>query len=200
VLARLAEGHTEAVAILAEADRSPVPGALYGMWAAKSGGTGATLENGALTGTVRFCPGLSVLAHLRERGEADEHQPAHVGAMHTALGSAEAILAGAAGGEVDTLLAGTCRAAAERTAVEALERALKVTGPTPACRDRRFAQRVAGLPVYLRQHHAERDLAALGRAVHACRPLEHGPRRSSIVAEDRIAYRIRHCSPPDAAR
>ncbi|MCR6482525.1 acyl-CoA/acyl-ACP dehydrogenase [Amycolatopsis sp. OK19-0408] len=251
VLARLAEGHTDAVAILAEADRSPVPGALYGVWAAKSGGTGAALQNGSVTGTVRFCSGLSTLeralvaagdqlvevdladpgvrrhpdawqavgmdasdsgdvvfdgvpatlvgppgwyvarpgfalggagvaavwlggaagvldgalAYLRERGEADEHQLAHVGAMHTALSCAEAVLVRAAAAEVNALVAGTCRAAAERTAVEVLERALKVTGPTPACRDRRFAQRVADLPVYVRQHHAERDLAALGRTV-----------------------------------
>ncbi|WP_370963155.1 acyl-CoA dehydrogenase family protein [Amycolatopsis sp. cg9] len=250
-LARLAEGHADAVAILAEAGRSPVPGALYGVWAAKSGGTGAALEDGVLTGTVRFCSGLSlldralvaagdrlveadladpgvrrhpdawqavgmdasdsgdvvfdgvradlvgppgwyvarpgfalggagvaavwlggaagvfdgVLAYLRDRGGADEHQLAHVGAIHTALTAAEAVLARAAGEPVGPLSAGTCRAAAERTAVEVLDRALKVTGPTPACRDRRFAQRVADLPVYVRQHHAERDLAALGRDV-----------------------------------
>ncbi|EOD57223.1 acyl-CoA dehydrogenase family protein, partial [Amycolatopsis vancoresmycina] len=251
-LARLAEGHTDAVAILEEAGRSPVPGALYGVWAAKSGGTGAALEDGVLTGTVRFCSGLTlldralvaagdhlvevdladpgvrrhpdawqavgmdasdsgdvvfdgvraevlgppgwyvarpgfalggagvaavwlggaagvfdgVLAYLRDRGTADEHQLAHLGAMHTALSTAEAVLARAAAADVvDALLAGTCRAAAERTAVEILERALKVTGPTPACRDRRFAQRIADLPVYVRQHHAERDLAALGRDV-----------------------------------
>ncbi|WP_318306853.1 acyl-CoA dehydrogenase family protein [Amycolatopsis solani] len=252
-LARLAEGHADAVAILAEAGLSPAAGALYGVWAAKSGGTGAVLEGGALTGTVRFCSGLSVLdralvaagdrlveadladprvrrhpdawqavgmdasdsgdvvfdgvpgtpvgppgwyvarpgfalggagvaavwlggaagvadgvlAYLRERGGADEHQLAHVGAIHTALSAADAVLARAARGPVDPLVAGTCRAAAERAAVEVLERALKVTGPTPACRDRRFAQRVADLPVYVRQHHAERDLAALGRDVLA---------------------------------
>ncbi|WP_284748823.1 acyl-CoA dehydrogenase [Amycolatopsis sp. RTGN1] len=250
-LARLAEGHADAVTILAEAGRSAAPGALYGVWAAKSGGTGAVWDGGALTGTVRFCSGLSlleralvaagdrlvevdladpgvrrhpdawqavgmdasdsgdvvfdgvpgtlvgpprwyvarpgfalggagvaavwlggaaglldgVLAYLRERGGADEHQLAHVGAMHTALSCAEAVLARAAESDVDALVAGTCRAAAERAAVEVLERALKVTGPTPACRDRRFAQRVADLPVYVRQHHAERDLAALGRLV-----------------------------------
>ena len=39
-LARLAEGHTDAVAILAEAGRKPVPDALYGVWAARSSGTG----------------------------------------------------------------------------------------------------------------------------------------------------------------
>ena len=41
-LARLAEGHADAVAILAEAGRAPVPRALYGVWASRSRGTGAT--------------------------------------------------------------------------------------------------------------------------------------------------------------
>jgi hypothetical protein len=37
------------------------------------------------------------------------------------------------------------------------------SGSTPCVSDRRHARRVADLPVYLRQHHAERDLAELGR-------------------------------------
>jgi hypothetical protein len=60
-LARLAEGHTDALAILAEAGAQPAPGALYGVWAARSGGTGAELIGGPghriLRGTVRFCSG-----------------------------------------------------------------------------------------------------------------------------------------------
>src|SRR5580692_7760179 len=32
-LARLAEAHTDAIAILAEAGRAAIPGALYGVWA-----------------------------------------------------------------------------------------------------------------------------------------------------------------------
>jgi hypothetical protein len=33
------------------------------------------------------------------------------------------------------------------------------------CRDPRFAQRLADLQVYVRQHHAEKDMAAIGKAV-----------------------------------
>jgi alkylation response protein AidB-like acyl-CoA dehydrogenase len=66
-LARLAEGHTDALAILREAGARPVPDALYGVWAARSGGTGAELGDGpgagTLRGTVRFCSG----AHLLDR-------------------------------------------------------------------------------------------------------------------------------------
>jgi alkylation response protein AidB-like acyl-CoA dehydrogenase len=259
-LARLAEGHTDAVAILGEAGRTPVPGALYGVWAAKSGGTGAVLEDGKLGGTVRFCSGLSLLdralvaagdrlveidladpgvqrhpdtwqavgmdasdsgdvvfddilmaadaligppdwyvgrtgfalgaggvaavwlggvagvvdatlAHLRETGRADEHQLAHLGAMHAALRSAEALLLHAAGvieAAADPWhVAGTCRAGVERAVREILDHAPRLTGTGPLCRDRRFAQRLADLEVYVRQHHAERDLAALGHQVLA---------------------------------
>lgn len=259
-LARLAEGHTDAIAILDEAGRPAVPGALYGVWAAKSGGTGAVLEDGRLGGTVRFCSGLSLLdralvvagdqlvevdladpgvhrhpdawqaigmdasdsgdvdfadilvaadalvgppdfyagrpgfalggagvaavwlggaagvvdaavAHLRETGRADEHQLAHVGAMHAALRSAEALLLQAAGTMADTAdpwhVACTCRAGVERAVRDVLDHAPRLTGPGPMCRDRRFAQRLADLGVYVRQHHAERDLAALGRQVLA---------------------------------
>ncbi len=60
-LARLAEGHTDALAILAEAGADPMPDALYGVWAARSGGTGAELAGSSdhpiLRGTVRFCSG-----------------------------------------------------------------------------------------------------------------------------------------------
>ncbi len=64
-LARLAEGHTDATAILAEAGRTPEPRALYGVWAARSSGTGARLTGSAgdlrLHGTVRFCSGARTL-------------------------------------------------------------------------------------------------------------------------------------------
>lgn len=258
-LARLAEGHTDALAILAEAGRAPVPGALYGVWAARSGGTGAWLADGVLTGTVRFCSGASTIDRalvaalpdgggpgllldvdltdprlhpdpdswpalgmdasdsldvrfdgvpatpvgepgwyvgrrgfalggagvaavwlggaagvldtvLAQLSQPDDHQLAHLGALHTALRSADALLSEAAdavdrdGGPAGTLTA-TCRAAAERAARDVLDRVPRVTGPTPLCRDRRFAQQLADLEVYVRQHHAERDLAALGRAV-----------------------------------
>lgn len=56
VLARLAEGHTDALAILAEAGRTPTPDSLYGVWAARSG-PGLWLREGRLCGTLRFCSG-----------------------------------------------------------------------------------------------------------------------------------------------
>ncbi|ASR37215.1 acyl-CoA dehydrogenase [Prauserella marina] len=255
-LARLAEGHTDALAILAESGAKPVPGALYGVWAAKSGGTGAVLDNGVLSGTVRFCSGAHLLdralvaagdllvevdlrderierdergwqaigmaasdsadvtfdripvgpqdviggegwyisrpgfayggcgvaavwlggcrgvvgdvsAYLRDR-EPDEHQLAHLGAMHTAMAASEALLERTADAidsgavrdaKLDTRL---CRAAVEDCAMRVLAEAPKVTGPTPLCRDRSFARRHADLLVYVRQHHGERELAAIG--------------------------------------
>ena len=60
-LARLAEGHVDAVAILRELGGRPRPDARYGVWAARPGGVGACLVGAAgtrrLTGTVRFCSG-----------------------------------------------------------------------------------------------------------------------------------------------
>jgi alkylation response protein AidB-like acyl-CoA dehydrogenase len=65
-LARLAEAHCDAVAILAEAGRVPRPGALYGVWAAE--GPGSTIEVGVtpggqwtLRGTKRYCSGAPLL-------------------------------------------------------------------------------------------------------------------------------------------
>ncbi|MEQ3553410.1 acyl-CoA dehydrogenase family protein [Pseudonocardia nematodicida] len=63
--ARLREGHTDALAILAELGAAPVPDAAYGVWASRAGGTGATLRPAAggwrVDGIVRFCSGASVL-------------------------------------------------------------------------------------------------------------------------------------------
>jgi alkylation response protein AidB-like acyl-CoA dehydrogenase len=113
----------------------------------------------------------SVLAELGERGKQDQHQLAHVGTMFTVLRSAEALLSRVAD-DIDAApaldamrAAQLCRAAVEHAAGEILGRAPKVTGPGPMCRDRRFPQQLADLQVYVRQHHAERDLAALGAEV-----------------------------------
>lgn len=82
VVARLIEGHLDAVAILDEAGRPAVPGALYGVWASASGGTGLTVSHGrrdsggfrqnrqesrpdvtagVLSGLMRFCSGAQLL-------------------------------------------------------------------------------------------------------------------------------------------
>lgn len=62
-LARLVEGHTDAVAILHEAGRKPVSGAVYGVWASRAGGQGAMYDDSrrVLTGTVPMCSGATVI-------------------------------------------------------------------------------------------------------------------------------------------
>jgi alkylation response protein AidB-like acyl-CoA dehydrogenase len=266
-LARLAEGHVDALAILAEAGRISAPDALYGVWAAKAGGTGAAVERTSgglrLTGLIRFCSGGSVLDRalvaaaapggtgwlievdlaapgvhpdldswpalgmdasdsldvrfdevsitedmiigtddwyvrrrgfrlgsggvaaiwlggamggydrvvglLRERGEPDEHQLAHVGALASMLHATDALLANTAHAidadpELDlTGAIGAAKSAAERAGRAIVDIAPRITGPGPLCWDRSFAQHLADLAVYIRQHHAERDLARLGR-------------------------------------
>jgi hypothetical protein len=54
------------------------------------------------------------------------------------------------------------RLAAEDCATLVLAEAGRALGATPYCRDARFAAMAADLPVFIRQSHAERDLAALG--------------------------------------
>ncbi len=61
-VARLAEGHADALAVLAEADRSPVPGSLYGVWASESSAGALSLTaDGRLDGVKPFCSGLGIV-------------------------------------------------------------------------------------------------------------------------------------------
>lgn len=61
--------------------------------------------------------------------------------------------------------AGQLRAQCEQGALEVLERVGRALGAAPLCRDARHAALAADLPVYLRQSHAESDLARLGQLV-----------------------------------
>ena len=64
-IARVAEAHTDAVAILHEAGRTEVPGALYGVWAAEDPACHLELlgvgraSTSVLTGTKAFCTGAT---------------------------------------------------------------------------------------------------------------------------------------------
>jgi hypothetical protein len=51
----------------------------------------------------------------------------------------------------------------EHAVDEAITRTGRALGPKPLAMDAEHAQRVADLTMYVRQSHAERDLAALGR-------------------------------------
>lgn len=55
------------------------------------------------------------------------------------------------------------RLAAERCARVVMDEVGRTLGAAPFCRDARFARMAADLPVFIRQSHAERDFAALGR-------------------------------------
>ncbi len=59
-LARMVEAHTDAVAILAEAGRVPVPGALYGVWASEIPSQPLHLDAG-LKGSKSFCTGAGLV-------------------------------------------------------------------------------------------------------------------------------------------
>jgi alkylation response protein AidB-like acyl-CoA dehydrogenase len=64
-LARLAEAHWDAVAILAEAGRKPKPGALYGVWAAEIPNQPLRLEysgtGSRINGSKMFCSGAGLV-------------------------------------------------------------------------------------------------------------------------------------------
>ncbi|OJY39034.1 acyl-CoA dehydrogenase [Pseudonocardia sp. 73-21] len=268
-LARLAEGHTDAVAILAEAGRPAEPGTLYGVWAARPGGTGADLHGPrggetVLHGTVRFCsgahlvdralvvaggpdgrvlvdvpveppgarpdpdswntpamaaadtldvwfdrvpvgrddvvggpgwytarPGFAVggggVAAVWQGGAAgllhravthlpaapDAHQLAHLGELDALLSATDAQLDWLAA-DVDAdpfgdhaLGVARARCAVERVVRETLDRVPRMLGAGPLSGDAELARTLADLGIYVRQHHGERDHAALGAAVLA---------------------------------
>lgn len=64
-LARLFEGHVDALRILDQAGRVPVADALYGVWASRSQRTGVSARRNddelVLTGTIRFASGTGVV-------------------------------------------------------------------------------------------------------------------------------------------
>ncbi len=101
----------------------------------------------------------------------DPHLQAHLGAADVALAASRALLREAAQAidadpRTDAMaLALRTRAAAEQAAEAVLRAALRGLGAAPLCRDRWFARMAADLPVFVRQSHAERDLAALGTAL-----------------------------------
>jgi alkylation response protein AidB-like acyl-CoA dehydrogenase len=278
---RLVEGHVDALWILHEGGREPVPGAVYGVWASASGGTGLTaVANGhtggtgwSVNGTMRYCSGagfvdralvvvsapdgkrlvdldvraaqapggslirdddswpavgmdvtgsvdiavrdlgvsagdavggpgfyldrpgfaaggvgvaavwlggaagvLDDLVRTLAPGRASAHQLAHLGALAATLTTADALLAelaeridatDPAGRSLPAGDAGAARSAVELAVEDVLHRAPRVSGPTPLCRDARFAHRLADLAVYVRQHHAEADYEHLGRELLA---------------------------------
>ncbi|PLZ04104.1 acyl-CoA dehydrogenase [Burkholderia sp. WAC0059] len=109
------------------------------------------------------------------RTDARAYLRAHLGATDAALAGARALLHETAR-EIDAApradaqrLALRVRAATEAAAEVTLRACGRGLGAAPLCRDRWFARMAADLPVFVRQSHAESDLAALG-AIHASNP------------------------------
>ncbi|WP_445169926.1 acyl-CoA dehydrogenase family protein [Mycolicibacterium sp. Dal123E01] len=117
-------------------------------------------------------PLYRAVAEQKERGEVDPHAAAHLGAVDAALAAAQALLASTAE-QVDSaphsdrgeLAARRVRAVVEAAVDEAIGRTARALGPTPLALDAVHASRVADLTMYVRQSHAEKDLAALGALV-----------------------------------
>lgn len=123
-------------------------------------------------GGARAVAGPLYRAVADEHGSAssDEHAHAHLGAVDAAIAAGEAVLLSAASsvdGAPDDpraeLIARRVRAVVEHAVDETITRTGRALGPKPLALDGRHAQRVADLTMYVRQSHAERDLAALGR-------------------------------------
>jgi alkylation response protein AidB-like acyl-CoA dehydrogenase len=122
--------------------------------------------------------GARGVARALERAAAKRdvgpHALAHLGAIDIGLRTARAALAEAAG-EIDadpgdlrgagTPRALRVRALTEAVASDVLARTGRALGAGPLSHDESHSRAVADLTVYLRQHHAERDLARLGELV-----------------------------------
>ncbi|TSH94831.1 acyl-CoA dehydrogenase [Verticiella sediminum] len=103
----------------------------------------------------------------------DPHAEARLGMLDVALAQAGALLRDAAQA-IDARPADPCavqvmraRLAVESAAEQVLLGAPRALGAGPLCKDGALAQRFADLPIYIRQSHAERDLARLGQHIAA---------------------------------
>lgn len=107
-----------------------------------------------------------------QRRPLSEIDLAHLGAVGAALAGARASLNAAADAfDADPLdeskrsaiLARTTRAVVEAAATEVIDRVGRALGAAPLALDASHSRRVIDLQLYLRQSHADRDLANLGR-------------------------------------
>ncbi|GAA4356600.1 acyl-CoA dehydrogenase family protein [Variovorax defluvii] len=131
-------------------------------------------HGGAGIAACWFGGALGVARRTRELladGDPDPHRLAHLGSIDIAVAGAAAALRACAAG-IDAKPADDARTPAlrvrlivEQAAESVMRHAARALGAGPLCRDARFARAMADLPVYLRQSHAERDLAALGQSV-----------------------------------
>jgi hypothetical protein len=122
--------------------------------------------------------GLRETLVRQSAGRTGDLAALHVGVVDAELHASEAVLAGAAtaidagtaGGTAGQILGLRVRAVVASAAERTIRQVGHALGPVPLAFDDDHARRVADLELYVRQHHAERDLARLGSAVLAGRP------------------------------
>lgn len=100
------------------------------------------------------------------RGRLDEHGQAHLGAVDASLAGSRWAFSSAADKPWDDATAGRVtalrvRAIVEETTRVVIDRVGRALGPGPLATDTEHSRRIADLTTYVRQSHAERDLAAL---------------------------------------
>ena len=117
----------------------------------------------------------ALLTAARKR-DLSPHAAAHLGAVDVLLSGARTTLLDAAA-RIDAdpaasaqLLAFRVRAGVEAAATQVIDHVGRALGAGPLCQDAGHARRVADLTVYLRQSHAEADLAHLGDMVKETDP------------------------------
>ncbi len=126
---------------------------------------------GALSVAACWAGGAAGLAHefMQRWPRDDAHSLAHEGALHAVAWELQVIIE-AAGAQFDrapregAVLAGIVRHRIEQLASEVIQRVLRAGGPGPLTHDARLGERLYGLQLFIRQHHAERDMEALGRS------------------------------------
>ncbi|MEJ7831407.1 MAG: acyl-CoA dehydrogenase [Nocardioides sp.] len=110
--------------------------------------------------------------------EPDQIALMHLGVVDAGLGAARAVLASAAaevdGGRAAGADGAVLAARVRQVVVDASEMVMQsvahALGPAPLSQEPEHARRVADLALYVRQHHAERDQATLGRLVLDLQP------------------------------
>lgn len=126
-------------------------------------GVAACWAGGALALGERVAQGVTA--------RRDPHALAHLGAIDVALGQlmsamrATALWVDLFPSADAQAMAMRLRCAAEQCAMTVLEHAGRALGPGPLCREASTARLFADLPVFIRQSHAERDLAVLGTLI-----------------------------------
>ncbi len=116
---------------------------------------------------------LAESLHAKASRKQDPHLDAHLGAVDVALASGAALLRESAAW-IDAnprsdawLVAERTRAKIEQVVEQVIHHCGRGLGAGPYCRDPAYARMAADLPVYVRQSHAEHDLAGIGRHLAA---------------------------------